>query len=198
MFHVSDHLLVEFTELDGLLNTRLHHGISLNDFYFHDGMKLGTIQAHAADVGLDAKSFGSDGAGGYAVFHTVVEDFPHPENCVMPTPGKMDEVIWEYTYPEELRTRSEMLVRAFSDSLGSACSVRSLSPGGELNVTHACGTCRFGLDPRSSVLDQDNRMHELDNLYVVDASFFPSSGGMNPSLTIVANALRVSSLIAQR
>lgn len=59
-------------------------------------------------------------------------------------------------------------------------------------IAHVCGTCRFGNDPATSVLDADNRAHGLDNLYVVDASFFPSSGGTNPSLTIAANALRVA------
>ena len=59
-------------------------------------------------------------------------------------------------------------------------------------IAHACGTCRFGADPTTSVLDPDNRCHDLDNLYVVDASFFPTSGSTNPSLTIAANALRVA------
>jgi len=59
-------------------------------------------------------------------------------------------------------------------------------------LAHACGTCRFGNDPRDSVLDASNRAHALDNLYVVDSAFFPSSGGTNPSLTIAANALRVA------
>jgi len=57
---------------------------------------------------------------------------------------------------------------------------------------HACGTCRFGTDPGTSVLNPWNRTHALDNLYVVDASFFPTSGGINPALTIAANALRVA------
>ena len=59
-------------------------------------------------------------------------------------------------------------------------------------IVHACGTCRFGSDPRDSVLNANNRAHGLSNLYVVDASFFPSSGGSNPALTIAANALRVA------
>jgi choline dehydrogenase-like flavoprotein len=57
---------------------------------------------------------------------------------------------------------------------------------------HACGTCRFGADPDTSVLDRWNRAHEVSNLYVVDGSFFPTSGGLNPALTIAANALRVA------
>ena len=62
---------------------------------------------------------------------------------------------------------------------------------------HVCGTCRFGTDPKTSVLDPQNRTHEVDNLYVVDASFFPSSTGLNPSLTVAANALRVAAHVNQ-
>jgi choline dehydrogenase-like flavoprotein len=58
-------------------------------------------------------------------------------------------------------------------------------------VAHQAGTCRFGSDPASSVLDTDCRTHELDNLYVVDTSFFPSIAAVNPALTAMANALRV-------
>lgn len=198
MFHVSDHLRVELPDFRGSVNVLLQHGISLNDFYFFRDRKLGTIQAHAFDFGLPARYFGSEDSSGGIVFHTVVEDFPYAANRVMPAPGSSDGVRWEYAYPEELRMRSQMLVRAFSKALRSTFDVKVLPAGGSLNGTHACGTCRFGSDPRTSVLDADNRMHELDNLYVVDASFFPSSGGMNPSLTIAANALRVSNLVAQR
>ena len=52
-------------------------------------------------------------------------------------------------------------------------------------------------DPSTSVLDENNRAHEVDNLYVVDASFFPSSAGLNPSLTVAANALRVAEHVNQ-
>jgi len=58
-------------------------------------------------------------------------------------------------------------------------------------MSHQNGTLRFGTDPNTSVLDLNCKAHELENLYVVDASFFPSCGAFNPSLTIAANALRV-------
>jgi choline dehydrogenase-like flavoprotein len=60
------------------------------------------------------------------------------------------------------------------------------------NTTHQCGTLCFGTDPRSSVLDPYCRAHDVENLFVVDASFFPSSAAVNPALTIVAQALRVA------
>jgi choline dehydrogenase-like flavoprotein len=65
-------------------------------------------------------------------------------------------------------------------------------------VAHQVGTCRFGNDPATSVLDADCKAHELDNLYVVDTSFFPSIGAVNPALTAMANAIRVGEHIIDR
>jgi choline dehydrogenase-like flavoprotein len=83
--------------------------------------------------------------------------------------------------------------------LASRHKIRFVTGGtNNINYGHVCGTCRFGNDPATSVLDRNNRAHDLDNLYVVDASFFPSSGGTNPSLTIAANAFRVGEVIHQQ
>ena len=65
-------------------------------------------------------------------------------------------------------------------------------------TAHQAGTARFGTDPATSVLDLDCKAHELDNLYVVDASFFVSIGAVNPTLTIIANALRVAAHVGER
>ena len=62
-------------------------------------------------------------------------------------------------------------------------------------VWHQIGTCKFGSDPKTTVLDLNCRTHDVENLYVVDGSFFPSVGAVNPTLTIVANALRVSDFL---
>ena len=78
---------------------------------------------------------------------------------------------------------------------------RTLYLGKEIPIggtAHQAGTARFGLDPASSVLDASCKAHELDNLYLVDASFFPSIGAVNPTLTIIANALRVADIVAGR
>jgi choline dehydrogenase-like flavoprotein len=77
-------------------------------------------------------------------------------------------------------------------------SVHVLTRMGRQNLAHQVGTCRFGTDPQTSVLDLDCKAHDLDNLYVVDGSFFPSSGALNPSLTIIANALRVGDRLLER
>ena len=78
---------------------------------------------------------------------------------------------------------------------------RSLYLGKQIPIggtAHQCGTVRFGRDPATSALDVNCRAHELDNLYVVDGSFFPSSGAVNPALTIMANALRVGDHLLER
>ena len=64
--------------------------------------------------------------------------------------------------------------------------------------SHQCGTARFGNDPGTSVLDPSCRAHDVENLYVVDSSFFPSSAACNPALTIAAQALRVAEKLASR
>jgi choline dehydrogenase-like flavoprotein len=65
-------------------------------------------------------------------------------------------------------------------------------------VAHQAGTCKFGLSPATSVLNTDCRAHDVDNLYVVDTSFFPSIGAVNPALTAMANALRVGDHLLER
>ena len=65
-------------------------------------------------------------------------------------------------------------------------------------VAHQAGTCRFGTDPAQSALDRDCKAHELDNLYVVDTSIFPSIGAVNPALTAMANSLRVGDHLLER
>lgn len=73
--------------------------------------------------------------------------------------------------------------------------------GGRLGiggVAHQNGTIRFGTDPTTSALDLDCKLHEVDNVYVADSSFFVSSTAVNPTLTIIANAMRVAETIAQR
>jgi choline dehydrogenase-like flavoprotein len=65
-------------------------------------------------------------------------------------------------------------------------------------VAHQCGTCRFGEDPATSVLDLNCRAHEVHNLYVVDSSFFPSHASVSPGLIVIANALRVGDRLIEQ
>jgi choline dehydrogenase-like flavoprotein len=73
-----------------------------------------------------------------------------------------------------------------------------LSHDVELNYGHPCGTCVMNDDPSAGVVDRDCRAHGIDNLFIADASFMPSSAACNPSLTVAANALRVSTVIHRR
>jgi choline dehydrogenase-like flavoprotein len=134
----------------------------------------------------------------WTVFAAIVEDLPYPGNYVAAKAGSEEDVVYTYRYPDELRRRARMLCDRFKSAVNPFFDVHPLRPTGALNGSHVCGTCRFGDDPQTSVLDRDNRAHDLDNLYVLDASFFPSSGGINPSLTIVANSLRATDKIAER
>lgn len=136
------------------------------------------------------------GFAGVPIWASILEDLPYEHNRVYPDPDHPDGVVIEYQFSTELRTRIELFRNLLKSALGEK-SVFLLSSQHKIDYPHASGTCRFGDDPRYSVLDKNNKAHGLENLYVLDASFFPSSAGTNPSLTIAANALRVADVIAQ-
>lgn len=133
-----------------------------------------------------------------AIFATIMEDFPYWTNQVTLDDASPSKIRVEYNEPKEFhdrireaRVRLKAVFRAHKPWLLTATA-------DNLNLSHPCGTCRFGKDPQTSVLDPTNRVHGMENLYVVDASFFPSSSAGNPALTIGANALRVAEPIAQQ
>lgn len=195
--------------------------MALNDFYVTDGRKLGAFQSvgipvtpsyvayylrsamksqpgflqHLAKPAILGMAYaGATYWEDAAVFATIVEDLPYPENRIVLDRQSPNGFRFEYRYPDELRERVRLFRRALAARLAPH-SVAVLSNDNNLNYGHVCGTCRFGRDPATSVLDPENRVHGVENLYVVDASFFPSSSGTNPSLTIAANALRVAEAI---
>lgn len=124
---------------------------------------------------------------------TIIEDLPYLENQITPDlEGPVGSVRLSYRLREPDRARIAKFRSVMRSTLkGRAFRVVKQAENNE-RLAHVCGTCRFGDDPQTSVLDKHNRCHELENLFVVDSSFFPSSGGTNPSLTIAANALRVA------
>ena len=134
-------------------------------------------------------------------FWLQAEDLPHPDNRIYYRDQKVHLDLVE-TNPQALAH----LKRKLEESLNRAgrkpvLLERSLYLGKNIplgGTAHQAGTARFGRDPASSVLDLDCKAHELDNLYVADASFFPAIGAVNPTLTIIANALRVADRIAER
>ncbi|WP_319823939.1 GMC family oxidoreductase [Thalassovita sp.] len=140
---------------------------------------------------IAAKLFGNA-----QVFVGLMEDLPYPENCVL-LDDDPDVIRFEYTLQPELLRRRRSFRRLIRKAFrGQRHMFLGLQP--ELNFGHPCGTVRFGTNPETSVLNRDCRAHGLENLYVADASVFPTSFGVNPSLMIAANALRVADVIADQ
>jgi choline dehydrogenase-like flavoprotein len=196
--------------------------LALNDFYF-GSPEWPHPMGHISFVGKLDEATLSAGAPAIAPgwtldlmarhsldFWLTSEDLPDPDNRV--TLDREGNIVLSYTANNleghrRLTKKLESLVQRQRrcGAHGHDCHVglfgRSLFLGQRIplaGVAHQNGTVRFGTDPRSSVLNTDCRTHDVDNLYVVDGSFFPSSAAVNPALTIMANALRVGDHIMQR
>jgi choline dehydrogenase-like flavoprotein len=128
-------------------------------------------------------------------FWALSEDLPRPDNRITLTEDGRIRLAWRKT-----NARShERLVGAARRALRRAgYPIVPRHHFGAECTSHQCGTARFGVDPDTSVLDRDCQAHEVENLYVVDSSFFPSSGACGPTLTIVANALRAAERLLNR
>jgi choline dehydrogenase-like flavoprotein len=134
-------------------------------------------------------------------FWLTSEDLPRPENRIF---YRNSEVHLDLT-----PTNAETLPR-LKETLRRICDKSDIHPhlferqlylGKDTPIggtAHQAGTLRFGEDPKTSVLDRNCKVHALDNVYVADASFFPSIGAVNPTLTIIANALRVAERLVER
>ncbi len=197
--------------------------ISLRDLYFRDGQRLGMVQA----MGLQAAygdivhhlqqalarsrlrhvpglrplarvpaALAARLLGRAQVFVGLLEDLPYAENRVVFDAAVPERLAIEYRVHPELIARR----RAFRAAIARAFRGHRrmfLGVGPVLNYGHPAGTLRFGSEPARAVLAPDCRSFELRNLHVVDASVLPTSMGVNPSLTIAANALRVAGTIAR-
>jgi choline dehydrogenase-like flavoprotein len=194
--------------------TAFQKTLSVNDFYL-GGPGFEHPMGHISFVGkLDGETLKAGApplAPGFTLdlmashsldFWLTSEDLPDPDNRV--TLDRDGNIVLRYRPNNEeghkrLAAKLKELMQQQSACRlhGHACHqglfARSLFVGQRIplaGVAHQNGTIRFGNDPRTSALDRNCRAHEVDNLYVVDASFFPSSGAVNPALTIMANALR--------
>ena len=136
-------------------------------------------------------------------FWLSAEDLPDPDNRV--TLGNHGDIVLTYT-PNNRQPLEELYSRVKGNLGHLGMHPHHLVPRdvymkNDIPVAgcaHQAGTVRFGDDPATSVLDRDCRTHEVDNLYVVDTSFFPSIGAVNPALTAMANALRVGDHLLAR
>ena len=196
--------------------------LGVNDFYFGSSdwsypmghiSFVGKLDAIALSAGAPAiaPGFALDQMAKHSLdFWLTSEDLPDPENRV--TLDSKGQIVLKYKPNNEewhvrLKQRLEHLMQQQSECQvhGKSCHVglfsRSLFVGQRIplaGVAHQNGTLRFGADPAQSVLNRDCRAHDVENLYAVDGSFFPSSGAVNPALTIMANALRVGDHLIDR
>jgi choline dehydrogenase-like flavoprotein len=197
--------------------------LSLNDFYF-GSPEWNYPMGHISFVGkLDADTLKAGApklTPGFTLdlmakhsldFWLTTEDLPDPDNRV--TLDSDGNIVLSYKpNNEEAHKRLIAKLEELLQHKQRTCSLhgrgchegitsRSLFVGERIplaGVAHQNGTIRFGNDPKTSALDSNCKAHELDNLYVVDGSFFCSSGAVNPALTILANAMRVGDHILQR
>jgi choline dehydrogenase-like flavoprotein len=221
---VGRHLMFHLNEMFAvwppgkIRTTNPSKSVGLRDLYTLEGQRLGMVQAMGVGVGygeithfvkerMDASGWGSVARlapliglsashflGQAKLFVGLLEDLPYLENRVRLDRERPQQLFFEYTMHSELLTRRKLFRKAIRRAFkGMRPLFANWQP--ELNYGHPCGTLRSGTDPRSSVLNAECRVHGIDNLYVVDASFFPTSMGVNPSLTIAANALRVADLM---
>jgi choline dehydrogenase-like flavoprotein len=194
--------------------------IGLNDFYFWEGEKYGTVQSFGSMAPIEmltnrpgwrpkmlrlmgpaARRIYERYFSGGLVLAPMMEDLPYLDNRVLPcdrpsSDGRQRLRIQYRLHASEIDRRAVFLAQ-LKEVLKPFRKITLRAADNNEAVGHVCGTCRFGTDPKSSVLDPQNRAHEVDNLYVVDTSFFPSSAGLNPSLTVAANALRVGAHVNQ-
>ena len=196
--------------------------LAVNDFYFgspewrfpmgHISF-VGKLDGDTLSAGAPAIAPGwtLDLMGKHSLdFWLTSEDLPDPDNRV--TLGRDGKIVLAYT-PNNGEGHKRLIAKLeHLMQQQTACSVhghdchqglfsRNLFLGQRIplaGVAHQNGTIRFGSDPATSALDANCKAHEVDNLYVVDGSFFPSSGAVNPALTIMANALRVGDHILER
>jgi choline dehydrogenase-like flavoprotein len=198
--------------------TRFARTIGINDYYWGTedfpypmGHLSSGLKSQPEMLATAAPSTKLPGVGitlDYMAQHGVdwwatTEDLPMPDNRVTLTPS--GEIMLSYT-PNNTEAHKRLLgkLRHLAERLEDGMThfiphdvylAQRIPLAG---VAHQGGTCRFGADPATSVVDPNCKAHDLDNLYVVDSSIFPSSSSVNPALTIMANALRVGEHLKDR
>ncbi len=215
VFHNSRAFLAVSTEPN---DTRFQKTLGLNDYYFGDAdfdFPMGNVQMvgkssapmYRGEKPLETKlapTLALKDVATHAVdFWLSVEDLPSPDNRV--TLDGDGNVVLSYT-PNNQEPMEQLYHRVKKHLSHLGMHPHHLIPRDVYmkndipiaGCAHQAGTVRFGTDPATSVLDTDCKAHEVDNLYVVDTSFFPSIGAVNPALTAIANALRVGDHLTAR
>ena len=171
-------------QMTGKTNGQIMKGYAPLETFLMPGWSMDKIAEHALDFWISS------------------EDLPDPDNRV--TIDGEGHIHLSYTPNNQ--TAAQRLYGRLSGMLDhlylkNHLVERQIYIKSEMSIAavgHQAGTCRFGSDPATSVLDLNCKAHELDNLYVVDTSFMPTIGAVNPSLTAIANALRVGAHLVER
>jgi choline dehydrogenase-like flavoprotein len=215
VFHNSRAFLAVSMEKN---DTRFQKTLGLNDYYFGDDefeYPMGNVQMvgkssapmYRGEKPIEtrlAPTFALNEVAERAIdFWLSVEDLPDPDNRV--SLDGNGNVVLRYT-PNNREPLEQLYHRVKKHLSHLGMHPHHLIPRdvymkNDIPVAgcaHQAGTVRFGTDPATSVLDTDCKAHELDNLYVVDTSFFPSIGAVNPALTAMANSLRVGDHLVAR
>jgi choline dehydrogenase-like flavoprotein len=194
--------------------TKFQKTLGINDYYWgadDSRLPLGHIQMlgksdqHILRAGAPwfAPGLALDYVARHAIdFWITTEDLPHPSNRV--TVDRLGRIHLAKTY-HNLEPHKRLLAK-LKELMGPLGCHDAAIPAWSIldkriplaGVAHQSGTVRFGDDPKTSALDVNCRAHDIDNLYVVDTSFFPSSSAVNPALTAMANALRVGDHLLER
>jgi choline dehydrogenase-like flavoprotein len=180
--------------------TTFQKSMAVNDFYFGGPgfaypmgniQLLGKLQAGmlTAAVPLVPRPFLQGMADRSVDWWVMSEDLPDPDNRVTLASDGSVRVRWQ---PNNRAAHERLIAAARRMMQEAGYPFVFVQRMGIATNSHQCGTIRFGADPATSVLDIYCRTHEVDNLYVVDSSFFPASAAMNPALTIAAQSLRVA------
>ncbi|MEZ5714977.1 MAG: GMC family oxidoreductase [Paracoccaceae bacterium] len=214
MFHLNE----LFAIWPGLADPTPTKAVGLRDLCHRDGQRLGMVQAMgitasygeiawyletliartplrhiplARQMSRLPAALAAQLLGSAKIFVGLLEDLAYDENRVLPPEPGSDDIAFTYTVHDELLARRHLFRREISRAFrGQRRLFLSRTP--DLNHGHPSGTMRFGHDPATSVLTPQGRSHDLPNLWVADASFMPTSMGVNPSLTIAAQALRTA------
>ena len=176
----------------------------INDFYEHDaetGLPLGNVQqlgkisapVLAANLPIWMPKWLLQWFCNRAVdWYVMSEDFPSPDSRVYP---KGDDIVLDWR-PSNVKGHRILVKRMRRVFRKAGYQIILTKPFGNKSPSHQCGTVRMGLDPSSAPLDPYCKAYDHENLWVVDASFLPSSAAVNPSLTVAAQALRVGHHLA--
>ncbi|MGJ3244495.1 MAG: GMC oxidoreductase [Elainellaceae cyanobacterium] len=220
--NIMKHLMTNIIQLTSQTNSgKFSRSVSLNDFYWGDrdykypmghihntgGLLQDVIFAESPPIlsvlakvmpGAGLKQLATRSIGWWA----QTEVLPDPKNRVRLEKGKLR---LEFT-PNNTEAHDRLVYRWIEALQAVEKNTKGFQrsgvhPRGETPiqvVAHQSGTCRMGTDPATSVLDLNCRTHDIENLYVVDSSFFPSCSSIGPALTVIANALRVGDRLIER